>query len=92
MDIKHTELETKGVFFIEMDGKTLAEMTYSKAGNDRIIIDHTEVGAELRGTGAGKKMVDAAVEYAREKKISVIPLCSFARSVFDKTPAYKDVL
>jgi predicted GNAT family acetyltransferase len=92
MEVKHTESETKGTFFIEVNGKTLAEMTYSKAGDDRIIIDHTEVGTELRGTGAGKKMVDAAVQYAREKKISVIPLCSFARAVFDKTPEYKDVL
>ena len=44
------------------------------------------------GTGAGKKMVEAAVLYAREKGISIIPLCVFARSVFDKTPEYKDVL
>jgi uncharacterized protein len=67
-------------------------MTYSKAGADRIIIDHTEVGDELRGQGAGKQMVEKAVAYAREKKISIIPLCPFARSVFDKNPELRDVL
>ena len=31
-------------------------------------------------------------EYAREKGIKIIPLCPFAKSVFDKTPEFRDVL
>ncbi|NRA11748.1 MAG: N-acetyltransferase [Crocinitomicaceae bacterium] len=92
MTVQQSESDSKGSFFIELDGKKHTEMTCSKACTDRIIIDHTEVDPELRGTGAGKKMVEAAVLYAREKGISIIPLCVFARSVFDKTPEYKDVL
>jgi uncharacterized protein len=34
----------------------------------------------------------AAVDYARKNQIKVIPLCRFAKSVFDKTPEIKDVL
>lgn len=67
-------------------------MTYSKAGADRIIIDHTEVEDDLRGQGAGQQLVEAAVDFARRHKISIIPLCPFARSVFDKTPTLRDVL
>jgi uncharacterized protein len=33
-----------------------------------------------------------AVEFVREKNVKVIPLCPFAKSVFDKTPEYRDVL
>ena len=44
------------------------------------------------GKGFGKKMVTKAVEYARENHIKIIPLCPFAKSVFDKTPNFKDVL
>lgn len=67
-------------------------MTYSKAGNDTIIIDHTEVSEALKGKGAGKQLVTAAVEYARQNGIKIIPLCPFARSVFEKVREYHDVL
>jgi predicted GNAT family acetyltransferase len=80
------------VFFVERDGRRLAEMTYSVAGERRIIIDHTDVSGELRGTGAGARLVEAAVEWARGQKKAIIPLCPFAKSVFDKTPDYQDVL
>lgn len=81
----------KGAFIIERGGKRLAEMTYSMAG-DKAIIDHTDVSDELRGSGAGKRLVDAAVHWAREEKKKVLPLCPFAKSVFDKSPDYRDVL
>lgn len=90
--IQQRENDSKGAFFIEAEGRKLAEMTYSKAGTDRIIIDHTEVSDELRGQGAGKRLVEAAVAYAREKGISIVPLCPFARSVFNKNPQLSDVL
>jgi predicted GNAT family acetyltransferase len=46
----------------------------------------------LRGTGAGKKLVAAAVDWARDENQRLMPLCPFARSVFDKTPEFADVL
>ena len=55
MEIKHQNDEKKGAFYIELDGKKAAEMTYVWAGPTKIIIDHTEVSDALRGTGAGKK-------------------------------------
>ncbi len=67
-------------------------MTFVFAGNDKIIIDHTEVNEGNNGKGFGKKMVAKAVEYAREKNIKIIPLCPFAKKVFDKTPEIRDVL
>ncbi len=91
MDIKLQQEESKGVFYIEENGKRLAEMTFSKAGDNLIIIDHTEVSDALRGTGAGKKMVAHAVAYARSSNLKILPLCPFARAVFDKTPDYNDV-
>ncbi|MFT6881720.1 MAG: putative GNAT family acetyltransferase, partial [Marinoscillum sp.] len=44
------------------------------------------------GTGAGKALVYKSVDFAREKHISIIPLCPFARAVFNKEDAIKDVL
>jgi predicted GNAT family acetyltransferase len=92
MEINHEEGPTNGAFYIEEQGVRLAESTYSKAGTGMIIIDHTEVDDSLRGTGAGKKLVYAAVEHARKNKLRILPLCPYAKSVFDKEEEIRDVL
>lgn len=92
MNITQIEHGSKGAFVIKENNKLLAEMTYSKAGDKLIIIDHTDVSDVLRGKGAGKQLVSAAVEFARKQGIKILPLCPFAKAIFDKTPAYKDVL
>lgn len=92
MEVLQTDNSTRGKFYINVEGKQAAEMTYTWAGTDRIIIDHTDVGEILRGKGAGKQMVLKVVEFARAKGISIIPLCPFAKSVFDKNEDLRDVL
>jgi len=84
--------DNKGAFYIDVNGKQEAMMTFVFAGEDKIIIDHTEVNPGNEGKGFGKKMVTKAVEYAREKNIKIIPLCPFAKSVFNKTLEFSDVL
>ena len=84
--------DKNGFFYIDIDGKTIAKMTFVFAGNDKIIIDHTEVNEAYNGKGFGKMMVEKAVEYAREKGIKIIPLCPFAKKIIDKTPEFQDVL
>jgi predicted GNAT family acetyltransferase len=81
----------KGAWQIERDGKVLGELTYTTAG-DKVILDHTDVSDALRGTGAGKRLVEAAVAWARGANRKLLPLCPFAKSVFDKNPALRDVL
>lgn len=92
MEIKHEDNGKKGSFFVEAEGQRAGEMTYVWAGADRIIIDHTEVGEVLKGKGAGRQMLNAAVAFAREKGIHIVPLCPFAKSVFDKDAGIRDVL
>lgn len=84
--------DKNGAFYIEVDGKQESLMTFVFAGEDKIIIDHTEVNSGNEGKGFGKKMVAKAVEFAREQGINIIPLCPFAKSVFNKTPEFRDVL
>ncbi|OEK01134.1 GNAT family N-acetyltransferase [Roseivirga sp. 4D4] len=83
--------ETKGSFYIEENGEVMAEMTYSIAGPERIIIDHTEVSEALRGKGAGVQLVAYAVEFVRQKGIKMLPLCPFAKATLLRHPEWKDV-
>lgn len=89
--IHHERAGSKGAFVWEQDGRRLAEMTYTVAGS-RVIIDHTHVDDALRGKSAGAQLIRAAVEWARAEGAKLLPLCPFARSVFDKIPEYADVL
>lgn len=91
LDVKREDGPTGGRYLVTIDGHT-AEMTYSKAGATRIIIDHTGVPDALRGKGAGQAMVKRAVEDARTAGIKIIPLCPFAKAQIEKHPEWQDVL
>lgn len=92
MNIEQFNRESKGFFKATEDGKEAGRMTYSWAGENRIIIDHTEVNPEFKGKNVGKQMVLAAVDFARKNNIKILPLCPFAKSVFDRNADLHDVL
>ena len=92
MNIQQNYNGKRGRFYLEQDGRTVATVTYTWAGESRIIIDYTEVDASLKGKGVGKQLVAQAVLFARERNIKILPLCLFARSVFEKVSEYQDVL
>ncbi|WP_028525327.1 GNAT family N-acetyltransferase [Runella limosa] len=92
MTIEQFNRESKGFFKASEDSKEAGRMTYSWAGNDKFIIDHTEVNPDFKGKNVGLQLVMAAVDFAREKNLKIIPLCPFAKSVFDKKEEIRDVL
>ena len=69
-----------------------AEMTYSRASAQLIIIDHTDVPEALRGRGIGQVLVTRAVEDARRDGFKIIPLCPFASAQFRRHAEWRDVL
>lgn len=92
MTIQYEQSASKGSFFVEENNQRLATMTFSKAGDHLLIIDHTEVSDVLRGKNVGKQLVAAAVEHARKNNLKILPLCPFAKSVFERMKEYQDVL
>ena len=91
IEIKREDVETGGRYVARVNGHE-AEMTYSKAGTERIIIDHTGVPKELGGLGVGVALVKRAVEDARRDGIKIIPLCPFAKAQIEKHTEWQDVL
>lgn len=89
--IEREEGETGGRYVVRLDGHE-AEMTWSKAGTSRIIIDHTGVPKALGGRGIGQAMVKRAVEDARAAGIRIVPLCPFAKAQIEKHPEWQDIL
>ncbi len=92
MDILHSYGHGKGAFYIEQDAERVAELTYTMPSPDKMIIDHTEVDASLKGKNIGSRLVEAAVQFARSQSMRIIPLCPFANAMFRKKRDYDDVL
>ena len=92
MEIKHRENAHKGSFYVEENNTVLAELSYSFAGADKLILDQTNVSAELKGKKIGNSLVEAAVIYSKAKNIKVVPLCPFAKDLIENTPEFRDVL
>jgi uncharacterized protein len=92
MEISQEEQKKKGSFFIEDEGKRVAELQYFYSADCQITIYHTEVDENLRGKGVGKDLVARAVEFAREKMLKIVATCPFAHKVIMRNPEYKDVL
>ena len=82
---------SKGRYRIVVEGVE-AEMTYSRAGTQLIIIDHTDVPAALRGRKVGERLVRQAIEDARREGVFIIPLCPFAKAQIERHPEWQDVL
>ena len=90
--IQHIHEGNKGSFFIEVRNQRMATLDYVMANDSKLIIQHTGVDESLKGQGIVKKLLEKLVEFTREKHMSVVPLCSFASSMLNKTPEWQDVL
>ena len=92
MEIQIKERDAKGFAMARDENKRVGMMTYSVAGDELIIIDHTEVDPTYNGKGIGKQMLYAIVTMARSKNIKIIPLCPYANAMFKKIEEIRDVL
>ncbi len=81
-----------GRYVARIEGKPEAEMTFSKAGEKILIIDHTGVPDELGGMGVGKALVEYRVRDVRARGLKVIPLCPFTNATLRKHPEWQDIL
>lgn len=93
LTVKREEQGGRGAFYIEGDAGHAAELTFTAGPDGKLVIlDHTEVSPALRGRGVARTLVEAAVVWARTAGVKLVPLCPFAKAVFDREPSFGDVL
>jgi predicted GNAT family acetyltransferase len=81
----------QGAFYIGDGEERMGEMAIA-VGNDSLTVYHTEVSPKAEGKGFAKELLGAMVAYARENKLSVVPLCPYVHAQFKRHPAdYADV-
>jgi uncharacterized protein len=64
---------------------------YSMIGND-INLYHTYTHPALRGKGLAAQVVRAALEFAKENNLKVVPTCSYVQSFIAKNEEYKKLV
>ena len=75
----------------DQDGKLLAEILFpSREG--KAAITRTFVDDSLRGQGVAGQLMEAAVARLRGENLEVRPICSYAKSWFEKHPEEGDLL
>jgi len=91
MDILSAETGSKGRYYTIVEGHE-AEVTYSRASPQLVIVDHTGVPDALRGKGVGQALAAYAVEAAREGGWKIMPLCPFFRAQALRHQDWHDVV
>jgi uncharacterized protein len=92
LSITREDKPSGGRYVARIAGKPDAEMTFSKAGEAILIIDHTGVPDELGGMGVGKALVEYMVHDVRARGLKVVPLCPFTNATLRKHPEWQDIL
>ncbi len=70
----------------QFDG-SLAMLQYEQK-EGRIVFLHTEVPEALEGHGIASSLAHAALEDAKARQLSVVPLCPFVSGYIRKHPEY----
>jgi predicted GNAT family acetyltransferase len=68
-----------------------SKLDYIQDGKN-FVITHVGVHPELRGQGVAARMVEVSLEYAREKSLRVIPMCSYAAAFMRRHPEYAELM
>lgn len=92
MEIKHRIKEVKGEFIAIEENLEAGNMDYRMSEEGDMMISHTYVDPGFRGRNIAMQLVLAAVEYARQHNLKIIPLCSYVSHAFDKREEIRDVL
>ena len=81
-----------GRLVLARDGARIGTLDYRRAGDGPVYIDFVEVLPSVRGAGFGRRLVEEAVRWARQSHTTIVPICSYSRSVIESDAALRDVL
>jgi predicted GNAT family acetyltransferase len=90
MDIEVTNNRSAKRFETTMDD-ALAVLEYELEDGVLTLV-HTGVPSVLEGKGIGGRLVKAALEFASEQGLKVVPLCPFVRSYIERHKEYQRLL
>ncbi|MEO8562424.1 MAG: GNAT family N-acetyltransferase [bacterium] len=71
--------------------KGTALLRYGREGPNLDLL-HTEVPDELEGHGYGSALAKAALDYAKDEGLKIIPSCPFVSTFIQRHPEYASLI
>lgn len=92
MTITVTDVPERERFEARNEAGALAGvLTYQLTGGI-IAYTHTKVDPDFEGQGVGSALARAAMDDARAKGRTVVPICTFLSGWLDKHPEYEEIV
>ena len=88
LEVTHNKAENRFEVWIE---GSLSKLDYIQDGKN-FVITHVGVYPDLRGQGVAGRIVKVSLEYAKEKSLRVIPMCSYAAAYMRRHPEYAQLM
>ncbi|OCG31139.1 hypothetical protein A9G34_08995 [Gilliamella sp. Choc4-2] len=63
--------------YVVDNNQEIAEMTFSRIGQDKAAINHTYVDPRYRGQGIANKLLSLVLKKLKQEQREIISLCSF---------------
>ena len=89
MEIKHDITNQR--FYTMVEGRE-AYLQYLIVDKNVLNYYKTYVPNELRGKGIAGKIVEAALNYARENNLKIIPSCSYVDTFIERNKNFEDLV
>ena len=84
----HEKENERFVIYIE-DKEAFVEYN---TGEAKLNLYHTYTEPDLRGKGLAAQVVRAALEFAKESNLKVVPTCSYVRAFIKKNDEYEELV
>ena len=79
----------KSRFERHTDSGPYGTLAYER-GDGEVTLTHTVVPTELEGQGVGSELVRAAIAWAHEEQLRIVPVCSFVQGWLERHPGALD--
>ena len=91
MDVQVADNPEQAQYEIRADGE-LAGFVQYHLRNGVIALVHTETDDRFRGQGLAGHLIQSTLDAARERHLSVLPYCPYARRWITEHPEYADLV
>lgn len=90
-EIKIEDNGKDGKVILFEEDRAAGEVIFHWIDKSKFVLAHTIVDKAFGGKGYGKILVMETAAYAKKNAAKIIPECSYARALFDKTESLKDI-
>jgi predicted GNAT family acetyltransferase len=78
-------------YVLEVDGRCTGLLDYRLSG-DRLRLTHAEIDPAMERQGLGSQLAKFALDDARERGLTVVPMCPFVVHYIREHPEYLDLV